>query len=75
MREARLKSLSKALDFKQILEPIKNSTWLECMPSSKGGKQFIDENRYKVADRTRQKLNDYYSESKASLYKNFGIKL
>ena len=45
------------------------------MPSSKGGKQFIDENRYKVSDRTRQKLDRYYSESKANLYRNFGIKL
>ena len=44
------------------------------MPSSKGGKEFVDENRYTIADRTRQKLDLYYRDAVDSLFKNFKIK-
>ena len=60
---------------KPVSEPIKNATRLECMPSSKGGKEFIDQSRYVISYETLKKLKRYYSESVQSVYDHFGILL
>ena len=56
-----------------ILDPISNSSWVECMPSTKGGKSFSDSARYELNETTRDKLEDFYNESLHYLQKNFNI--
>ena len=59
----------------KCIEPVTNATRLECMPSSKGGKEFAEQQfRYTISELTRTKLNGFYREAIDSLFKNFQIK-